>query len=51
MPRSPNEPESVPPPPGKTDPVPPEMPLPGGQEPEDMPLTTPHPAGPPAPVA
>jgi hypothetical protein len=41
----------APPEPGKTDPIPPELPLPGGPQPEDMPTPTPHPGGPPAPVA
>ena len=33
----PREPSPVPPEPGKTDPIPPEMPQPGSPEPEDMP--------------
>ena len=45
----PREPSPVPPEPGKTDPIPPELPMPGG--PEDTPPPPPHPTGPPAPVA
>jgi len=38
-------------PPGKTDPIPPELPQPGGPQPEDVPPAPSHPTGPPAPVA
>lgn len=49
---TPREVPAVPPVPGKTDPVPPEMPLPPGTPaPEDMPTPVPHPQGPPGPVA
>ena len=51
MSAQPREPAPVPPMPGKVDPVPPEMPMPGGPTPEDMPTPTPHPSGPPQPVA
>ena len=44
------EPSPVPPEP-KTDPIPPELPQPGGPAPEDLPPPPPHPTGPPAPVA
>jgi len=47
----PREPPLVPPEPGKTDPIPPEMPQPGIPVPEDVPPPPPHPTGPPAPVA
>ena len=47
----PREPSPVPSPPGKTDPIPPELPQPGGPQPEDVPEPTPHPTGPPAPIA
>ena len=46
----PREPPPVPPEP-RTDPIPPEMPQPGGPAPEDMPPPPPHPTGPPDPVA
>ena len=51
MMNSPREPSPVPPPPGKTDPIPPELPQPGGPEPEDVPPPPSHPSGPPTPVA
>jgi len=44
------EPSPVPPEP-KTDPIPPELPQPGGPAPEDLPPLPPHPTGPAAPVA
>jgi len=40
-----------PPTPGKTDPIPPEMPPPEVPVPEILPPPTPHPGGPPGPVA
>jgi hypothetical protein len=45
------EPEPVPPIPGKADPIPPELPQPGGSQPEDVPPAPSHPTGPPQPVA
>ena len=45
----PREPAPIPPPPGKTEPVPPELPQPGGGELEDVPTPPSHPTGP-APV-
>jgi hypothetical protein len=45
------EPMPVPPEPGKADPIPPELPQPGGPEPEDVPPSPSHPTGPPSPVA
>ena len=48
----PRDPTPVQPPqPGRPDPVPPEMPPPGVPVPEDAPPPTPHPGGPPQPVA
>ena len=37
MPQTPHEPSPVPPLPGKIDPVPPELPQPGGPQPEECP--------------
>ncbi|MBY0323874.1 MAG: hypothetical protein K2X72_34470 [Reyranella sp.] len=51
MTRPPREPAQVPPPPGKADPIPPELPQPGGPSPEDVPPAPSHPNGPPTPVA
>lgn len=48
----PSELPAVPPAPGKTDPVPPEMPArPDMPMPEDQPTPVPHPPGPPSPIA
>jgi hypothetical protein len=43
---------TAPPPPGKTQPIPPEMPVPGTPDPEVTPPQPPsHPGGPPSPTA
>jgi hypothetical protein len=41
----------MPPSPGKTQPLPPEMPVPGMPSPEDVPPQPSHPGEPPAPTA
>lgn len=41
----------APPLPGKTQPIPPEMPMPGMPQPEDTPPQPSHPGGPPSPTA
>jgi len=43
--------DPMPPSPGKTQPLPPEMPVPGMPSPEDVPPQPSHPGEPPAPTA